>query len=329
MKRLKFAETLVEAVFRRDGPPMLQPYRGYAEPDQLILQGRVVSAVRRAAPEPDQSRWTNFKEMVSLFFTTEVADVPVTAEGVTTRSNAEGYVTLAVPRAKDTEGWVTVEAHLANARIEPVQMPVLVPPRDARFGVISDIDDTMMHTGAQSLLRNLWTTFTGNALTRQIYPDSKALIDRLSDAGRNPVYYVSSSPWNLHSFLDKVFARVGLVQGPMFLRDLGISDHGVVGASHQNHKGAAVATILAANPDLGFYLLGDTGQKDAQVYLDAVQRFPGRIRAVLLRQPTRSVNPDAKDALSKIEQLGVPTYHGPDFKDLPARVLSRDAQAAE
>ena len=321
MRRLKGAERLIETLFARSGAPMLQAYRGYAEPDHIVLLGRVLSAVRRDAPDPDQSRWTNFKEMASLFFTTEVADVPVVAEGRTASSNAEGYVTLKLPRSETATGWTSVEAQLSDAPETRTAMPALIPSRDARFGVISDIDDTMMMTGAQSLARNLWTTFTGNALTRRIFPDSKALMDRLSEAGRNPVFYVSSSPWNLHSFLDKVFARAGLVPGPMFLRDLGISDDSVVGASHRDHKGAAVETILAANPTLEFFLLGDTGQKDAQVYLDAVRRFPGRIRAVLLREPVARTNRAALEALLKIEALGVPTYHGRNFNDLPGRAL--------
>jgi phosphatidate phosphatase APP1 len=321
MRRLKSAERLIETLFQRSGAPMLQAYRGYADPNHLVLQGRVLSAVRRDAPDPDQSRWTNFKEMASLFFTSEVADVPVHAEGVTARSNAEGYVTLKLPRPTDAAGGLSVDAELAEAPDTRVAMPALVPKPEARFGVISDIDDTMMMTGAHSLARNLWTTFTGNALTRKVFPDSKALMDRLAEEGRNPVFYVSSSPWNLHAFLEKVFARAGLVPGPMFLRDLGISDDGVVGASHQNHKGAAVETILSANPGLEFFLLGDTGQKDAQVYLDTVKRFPGRIRAVLLREPVARTNRKALEALLEIEALGVPTYHGRNFSDLPVRVL--------
>ncbi|SHG72736.1 phosphatase domain-containing protein [Marivita hallyeonensis] len=329
MRRLKGAEHLIETLFQRSGAPILQPYRGYAEPGHLVLQGRVLSAVRRDAPDPDQSRWTNFKEMASLFFTSEVADVSVVAEDGIAQSNAEGYVTLRLPRPEQAQGWVTVDAELTDAPETRVPMPALVPHPEARFGVISDIDDTMMMTGAHSLARNLWTTFTGNALTRQIFPDSKTLMDRLSDHARNPVYYVSSSPWNLHSFLDKVFTRADLVAGPMFLRDLGISEDSVVGASHQDHKGAAVDTILAANPELTFFLLGDTGQKDAQVYRDAVKRHPDRIQAVLLREPVARSKRAALEALLEIEAMGVPTYHGRNFSDLPDRVLPGVAEAQQ
>ncbi len=317
----KKTENFIEAVLRREGPPLLVPYRGYAEPDALVLQGRVVSAVRRAAPDPDQSRWVNFKQMVALFLTSEVADVEVRAGGETARTNAEGYVTLRLPRPEGAEGWLEYEGDIVGADDPKQQMKVLVPRRDARFGVISDVDDTMLQTGAHNLARNLWTTFTGNALSRRIFPDSKALMDRLHEDGRNPVFYVSSSPWNLYAFLGKVFDRFDLTRGPMFLRDLGVSEKSVVGASHHDHKGAAVDTILNANPDLQFYLLGDTGQKDAGVYRDAVKRHPGRVRAVMLREPVKGSARDSLAALLEIEAMGVPTYYGRSFADLPERVL--------
>ena len=313
-------ESLLERLVRRDGPPVLQPHAGSAEPDALVLQGRVLSAVTRGAPEADQSRWRNFRQMVSLFLTGEVADVAVEAGGTVARSNDEGYITLRVPRPPGKEGWQEVPASILGTD-EVVPMRVLIPRRDAEFGVISDIDDTMMHTGAHSLLRNLWTTFTGNALTRRVFPDALALMRRLHAEGRNPVYYVSSSPWNLYIFLRKVFSRAGLPDGPMFLRDLGVSDRGLVGARHRDHKGEAARAILNANPDLPIFLLGDTGQKDAFIYRDIVGDFPGRIRAVLLREPVEGSARASLSALLEIERLGVPTWHGRNFDRAGTRPL--------
>ena len=315
------AEALVERLVRRDGPPVLQPYAGYAEPEALVLQGRVLSSMTRGEPDADQSRWRNVKEMAAMFLTSEVADVPVEAAGTVARSDAEGYVTLRVERPRGATGWQSVPAAIVGASGGAVAMPVLIPRSDADFGVISDIDDTMMQTGSHNLLRNLWTTFTGNALTRRIFPDALALMRRLGAGGRNPVFYVSSSPWNLYDFLCKVFDRAGLPDGPMFLRDLGLSDRGTIGPSHRDHKGKAARAILNANPDLPFFLLGDTGQKDSVIYRDLVRDFPGRIRAVILREPVAGSARASLSAILETERLGVPTWHGRSFAALPRRVL--------
>ena len=311
----------IERVLRRDGPPILRAYRGYAEPGALVLQGRVLSSARRGEAQAGQSAWTNIKQMVSLFVTTEVDGVTVRASGVTVQSDAEGYVTLRVPRPEGVHGWIEVPADLPWSKDPPVRMPVLVPGPDARFGVISDIDDTVLHTGAHTLWRNLWTTFSGNAMTRQVYGDAVALMARLSEGGRNPVFYVSSSPWNLFSFLEKVFARAGLVPGPMFLRDLGVSERGLIGAGHLDHKGSSIDRILAGNPGLRFWLVGDTGQKDAQVYAGVVSRHPGRIGGVILRDAASGLAPATQGAIDAIEAAGVPVQVVPQFGKLSARVL--------
>ncbi len=293
------------------GDPVLDAYRGYATPDALIVRGRVLTALRRTKPEPEASKLTNLLQMGGLFLTSEVSGVPVHSPetGHTTKSDAEGYIRLLIRREAHAPGWNEVHLQIPGRPATRRGFPVLVPPAEARRGVISDVDDTMMRTGAYSLARNLWTTFTGSALTREIFPDAVALMTRLHD-GMNPVFYVSSSPWNLHHFLDAVFARAGLVPGPMFLRDLGLSGN----RGHKDHKGAAIDEILAANPDLSFVLIGDTGQKDAFVYRDAIARHPGRIEHVILREPVVGAPQPSLDAISEIEATGVSVHHARDFK---------------
>ena len=257
--------------------PVLEAYRGYATPTSLIVRGRVLTALRRTQPEPETSRLTNLLQMAGLFLTSEVSGVPVRSPetGRETRSDTEGYIRLEVPRDRHNHGWNQVHLEIEGLPTTRHGFPVLVPPPEAWRGVISDVDDTVMRTGAYSLARNLWTTFTGSALTREIFADAVELMERLH-GGKNPIFYVSSSPWNLHHFLDTVFARAGLVPGPMFLRDLGLS--GTPG--HKNHKSAAIDSILTANPELPFVLIGDSGMRDPELYLQVVRKHPGRIRAV-------------------------------------------------
>ena len=306
------AEALLERIGDQpDDTPVLQPYIGYATPKGVVLRGRVLSHLRRAEPDPEQSKIVNLRQMVSLFVTDEVAGVTVSGGGASGVSDPEGYVRLIVD-GDFAPGWTEIEATIDDRADTTATFPARIPGPDARYLVISDIDDTMIETGAHSLARNLWTTFTGSALTREVHGDARALVRALEDGGRNPVFYVSSSPWNLHDFLVAVFARGDLPRGPMFLRDLGVGEEGI-GPSHGTHKGDAIDAILAANPHLPAYLLGDSGQKDAQVYRDAVARHPGRILGVALREPAPGAGGDDAEAMAAIEAAGVHCHHAPDF----------------
>lgn len=294
---------------------MLDPYIGYTTPEGAVLRARVLGEVRRITPDPDQSRWMNLRQMASLFFTDELAGVPVSAGGVQVLSDPDGYVRLAVPGPFPV-GWSTVDLALEGQA--PVPCPVLRPGPDARFLVISDIDDTVLETGAHNLARNLWTTFTGSAATRVVHRDAVDLLTALSAGGRNPVYYVSSSPWNMHHFLEEVFAAAGMPRGPMFLRDLGLPRRGQP-RGHGARKARAIDTILAANPGLPAYLLGDTGQADAWSYCEAVMRHPGRIAGVALRESALGETADDLPWIARIEALGVPCAVGPRFDGVLAR----------
>ncbi len=308
-------ERLIDRLFagRREGKA-IDPYIGYSTPDGLILRGRVLSKLERSSPQENQRKWTNFRQMLQLFITREVAQVEVTSGEVRGRSDEEGYFTLKLERPTES-GWQELPVRLAGVA-EAVSCKALVVRVDAQFLVISDIDDTVLQTGAYVLWRNLWTSLTGNSLTRTVFPDAIDLMQRLSDEGRNPIFYVSSSPWNFHHFLEQVFARTGLVLGPLFLRDLGVSESQFITGTHGDHKGGSIDTILAAVPDIPVILMGDTGQHDAQVYRDAIARHPDRIKAVVLREPGPGPKPEAKAAMEQIKASGTPLLHAPSFKGM-------------
>ncbi|WP_191090180.1 phosphatase domain-containing protein [Histidinibacterium aquaticum] len=308
---------------------MIDPYVGYATSDTIVLRGRVLTALRRGAPRPEQGRLTNFRQMVRLFLTNEVSDVVLAARGVEAHSDEEGYFVLRVPRKPGEEGWIEIPVreigHVQSPGAEPVpwegdqseerRLSAYLPGDNAKRGIISDIDDTMLETGAWRASRMLWTSLTGNVHTRRIFDDAVRLMDLLSREGRDPVFYVSSSPWNLHDFLYRLFERHGLVLGPFFLRDLGVAEDKFITANHGEHKARSIDTILSANPSLPFVLVGDTGQHDAEIYAAAARRHPGRVKRVILRAPGRGADAADMVHIRTLRSKGIPVHVGPDFSE--------------
>ena len=291
-----------------EGPVHVEAYIGYATPTHLVARGRVLS--RPAHSAKAQTALEGLRESIARFLTDEIAGVTVEAHGVATETDEEGHFRLVLPREVATtpqDGWTEVAVHLP-AHGTMAELPVRLPSPGATLGVISDIDDTLIETGAYSLLRNLRTSLTGTLASRVVFDDSRDLLAALAA----PTFYVSSSPWNLHPFLEAVFERGGLPRGPKFLRDFGLDEARLVTGTHGDHKGEAIDTIMDANPGLGFLLMGDTGQHDAQVYLAALRRHPGRVRAVALRQAGPLDREDA-EARAALEASGVPVLSGERF----------------
>lgn len=317
----RFDRVLARFARPEETGPVIETYLGYGAPGGLVLRGRILARAVAREARPGQGIIANIRQMLALFFTDEVAGVRVTCGAAQTVSDEEGYFTLIVPRDLPP-GWhdIAVEAEGVSARL-PVQVPDLGAPQ----GVISDIDDTMLQTGAWNIWRNLWTTFTGNALTRELFDDSVPLMEALSHSGQGPVFYVSSSPWNMHGFLGKVFDRHGLRRGPMFLRDFGVSEGKLVTRAHGDHKGDAIDRIMAANPGLPFVLVGDTGQHDAAVYEAAAQRHPGRVARVVLRAPGPGADAQDMAHVEAIRAMGIPVFVGPMMGPLIAALAGEQA----
>jgi phosphatidate phosphatase APP1 len=186
---------------------------------------------------------------------------------------------------------------------------VLVPPPSATFGVISDLDDTVIRTGVASKLSMAKNVLLGNAHTRLPFPGVAAFYRALERGGeayaRNPVFYVSSSPWNLYDLLDEFLSLRKIPAGPLMLRDWGL-EHGDAPSGHGAHKSGHIKAILDLYPTLPFILVGDSGQEDPEIYHRAVHDHPGRILAVYIRNVSR--HPERADAIralaAEVERAG-------------------------
>jgi phosphatidate phosphatase APP1 len=228
------------------------------------------------------------RRTVRTFLTDDLPGVPlritVNGSSVAVVTDADGYfrTRLHPDPSRLDRPWSAGTVELAGpyrglVGRHPTSFEVLVPPADARFGVISDIDDTILQTGVQRVGHMVVQTLTGSALTRTPFPGAPELYRDLA-AGRNPVFYVSSSPWNLHAFLVAFLRHRDFPAGPVLLRDLLGTPAG------REEKHARIREVLEMHPHLPFVLIGDSGEKDPQIYADVVREHPGRIHAVYIRE---------------------------------------------
>jgi phosphatidate phosphatase APP1 len=98
----------------------------------------------------------------------------------------------------------------------------------------------------------------------------------------NPVFYVSHSPWNLYRYLEFFLHNHNFPKGPLLLRSMA-SVLGRTVAGHIPHKEHEILNILKTYPEKSFILIGDSGEKDADIYLQVARQQPGRILAIYLR----------------------------------------------
>jgi phosphatidate phosphatase APP1 len=286
---------------RRD-PVVIHPYRTYGTGERVRVRGRVLEDVGVPAASERDLAWRNVLSTLRRFETDEVpgARVRITIAGATQEAvtDAEGYFdTWLVPREALHADELWHEAALELLAPRDPQRPtpnaiarVLVPPATARFGVISDLDDTVVRTGATSARTLLRSVFMENARTRLPFTGVATLYQALrAGAGgeeHNPIFYVSSSPWNLYDVLTEFLALREIPEGPVLLRDWGLSEKELLPTSHGSHKIDAIRDIVELYPTLPFILIGDSGQEDPEIYREIVARYPSRVLAIYIRNVT-------------------------------------------
>jgi phosphatidate phosphatase APP1 len=189
---------------------------------------------------------------------------------------------------EDSRLWHLVDLQLEGADPAAGQAEILTPIPGARFAVISDIDDTVVPTRATSFFRMLYNTFFKDARARPTFPGVGGFYRALhaGSAGdeANPVLYVSRGPWSLYEVLSEMLRRHALPDGPvLFLRKWGLSREGLERASPQGHKYREIVAVLAAFRDLPLILIGDSGQRDPEIYAEVVRQHPGRVLVSYIR----------------------------------------------
>ena len=207
---------------------------------------------------------------------------------------------------------------------------ILTPAPSARLGVISDVDDTVIKTGAYDLVRNWRTTLLHSAENRIPFRGVAAFyraLERGAESGGepvNPIFYVSSSPWNLSTSWSGSW-RCSIPAGPMFLRDFGLDKTKLFTGSHRNHKLGAIERLFGFYPGLSFILVGDSGQYDAAIYAEVVRRHPGRVLAVYIRDvtPGEDVDREAKALLDEVRRAGARATFCPDLLEAAGDAASQ------
>jgi phosphatidate phosphatase APP1 len=321
----------------------LLAYAGYRNAQVMRLKGRIVRY--RKSLDAGEGMLTRLRAMMEIYNSHELPGIEVHLEGygrsVSVATDEEGYFDFEVPVDRPlpqhtTWEQVTLTTPGREAQQAEIKVPVMAPGAERNWGIISDIDDTVIETGATDLIKNWRRVLVESPSERLAVPGASTLykmIARDHAAPARPFFYVSSSPWNLYGFITEFMELNGIPHGPMFLKDYGIDRNKLIDRGHDEHKLEAIETVLAFYPSFRFLLIGDNGQRDVTIYAKVVEDFGERVAGVFIRDVDGSCRSGPEGALlAGIEARGVPTFCGAGFEDAVAVVerlgLDRPEEAA-
>lgn len=289
-------------MFKKD-PIQIVNFHSYGTASHLYIKGRAIQdeGIDLSKTGFFNLLWNSWKR----FETDKVKNAKLIlklANGRTleTVSDSQGYFLIdamienLLPLT-DADGWlhysISFAEEIKGRKIQQnnnFKGEILIPSEGAKFGVISDIDDTILHTGLTSFFK--WAvvknTFFKRAEKRIPLEGAAAFYHQLHDGKSgsdcNPVFYVSHSPWNLYRYLEVFLQKNNFPKGPILLRDF-VNPFAKKYKPEKPQKQKEITNILKTYPKLPFVLIGDSGEHDPDIYIEIAEAHPERILAIYLR----------------------------------------------
>ncbi|MEH6535324.1 MAG: phosphatase domain-containing protein [Psychroserpens sp.] len=235
-------------------------------------------------------------------------------DGLSALANDKGWLNFEISYDD-----VNIKRSIQNSNRFPGEL--LIANTQAEFGVISDIDDTIIHTGVVSTLKwkVLLNSIFKSATSRIPLEGAADLYHKLhrgsSGENANPIFYVSHSPWNLYRYLEFFLKQNAFPKGPILLRSFKDIFKKKSGDRPQKH--IETVNILKTYPKLKFILIGDSGESDADIYMDVAKEFPSQVAAIYLR------------SVKHKKKMGRVTSLFKDYKQTPVLLVESSAQAID
>jgi phosphatidate phosphatase APP1 len=299
------AASLIEDAFHRRSNALLRArgwrtrtisHTGYGSQGFVRVLGRVLlsrpvekPAAREADSVVRELRGTRDEQRGwRAFVTAGAMDVPVsvTVRGRSTHTHTDrsGYLDVVIQDPGFDPGWHTVTIVAEGAK--PVPAWVLIIDREASFGLVSDIDDTVISTSLPRPFIAAWNTFVRQETARHLVPGMAPMYRTLlGEHPGSPIFYLSTGAWNTAPTLTRFLKRHGYPPGPMLMTDWGPTNTGWF-RSGQEHKIEALHRLAREFPKIRWVLIGDDGQHDPKIYGDFARDRPDVVEAIGIRQLT-------------------------------------------
>lgn len=305
---------------KRGKTATIAPFPGYGGPGWVRVLGRVLIVPPQRKTESGELAsvrgWRGFAGIPIGF-----AQVAITVNGKTVDVVADrGGVIDTHIEASLEPGWQIISMSVEGT--PSVEARVFIAAEDAKFGVVSDIDDTVMVTALPRPLIAAWNSFVVDEHARVPVPGMAVLLERLMrESPGAPMVYLSTGAWNIAPTLTRFLSRHLFPPGSMLLTDWGPT-HDRWFRSGMEHKLSNLRRLAKEFPDVKWLLIGDDGQHDEAIYTQFASEFPASVAAVAIRRlsPTEAVLAGGRSTVNDHSAADVPWVTAPDGAGLLARL---------
>ncbi len=277
----------------------IKAYRGFRNERYAYIYGQLSRQIPIDSTKDTNTAFKNLIQMFFLFMGKAISQASITLTYLDDvhdlKTDNMGMINVKIPYACDSpvaEEWTPFDLRWQSDRDSTTHSTIseLLYPTGYKYGIISDIDDTIITSHASRPLKKITTLLFKNFLSRKSFEDAAKFYQLLHHStiggGKNPFFYVSSSQWVLYDMLERFCNHHGFPKGVFLLRKVSWNLMDIIKGRlrDHSHKILKIEQVLKAYPDMNFVLIGDNGQQDAYLYASVAKKFPDRILVIYLRE---------------------------------------------
>lgn len=191
--------------------------------------------------------------------------------------------------------------------------------------VISDLDDTLIHSFISNKLKQIKTLLFTTVEKRSAVITMANLIKGFAAAGAEP-FYLSNSEQNLYPMLFRFLTLNEFPPGPLFLRQYIRLRHMMIQKLRGRksiHKRTLLEKVMEMFPNKNMILVGDNTQHDLTIYVEFALKYPDNIRFIIIRQVLKSRLHQSRLELAQnaLKPFNIGLHYESDFPEDFAGIL--------
>lgn len=288
-----------------DGKTWNIPIHGRVfRPENSIVRKAIIARALKSGfgIEADRASQLLFDQRINLLLGDNKGNREITVQIagrsiVLPRSGADGHFNgeISIPvadlAAATASGRLDFSAQMKTRDARTYSGTVLLVPRQG-YSIISDIDDTVKITNVLDRKRMLEATFTKPF---EAVPGLARLYQTWGSEGA-ALHFVSTCPWHLYEPIATFLQEAGFPAATIAMKKIRLTDRSVLDlfADATRIKPPEIEALLKAHPERTFVLIGDSGEKDPEIYADTLRRYPTRIARIFIRNVTGTTADDPR-----------------------------------
>lgn len=271
------------------------PFTGFGTRHSFTLLGRVIvdkgDFISYAIKEFTGKKFIrNYRRVMAIKIPNVILEVNFGFKKHITKTDEKGYYKLMLNLNKKDEFPIGVNKYSIKVLDEKfigdeAFGDLVVMPDKVKYGVICDIDDTILQSGVQKKIRLVLKTFMSNERDMKPIPGMNILLNDLhigiNKTSQNPILYVTASPYDLFDKIASFMKTNYFPLGPQLMKKLRGDDRDKL-FDNYNYKLKTINEVFEKFPNMKFILIGDNTESDVEVFNRIDKERPGRVLSIII-----------------------------------------------